>query len=77
MPFFNKITDERLQAKNLRNIRIAFVIQTLGVITVLAYDLIQNGARHMFGEPLYLVLLVSLTIYIALTIPVSRENGEV
>lgn len=77
MPFFNKITDERLQAKNLRNIRIAFVVQTLGVITILGYDLIQNGPRHMFSEPLHLVLLVSLTIYIALTIPVSRENGEV
>lgn len=77
MPCFNKLTDERLQAKNLRNVRIAFVVQTLGVVAVLAYDLTQDGARHMFSEPLYLVLLVSLTIYVALTIPVAHENGEV
>lgn len=76
MPFFKKLTDERLQAKNLLNVRIAFVVQTLGVVAVLAYDLTQHGARHTFSEPLYLVLLVSLTIYVALTIPVARENGE-
>lgn len=52
------------------------MVQTLGVVAVLAYDLAQHGARHTFSEPLYLVLLVSLTIYVALTIPVARENGE-
>ena len=76
MPFFNKLSDERLIAKNLRNIRIAFVIQTLGVIAVLAYQWVDQGARHMFEQPLFLVLLVSLTVYNALTIPVARENAE-
>lgn len=76
MPFLNKISDERLLAKNLRNIRIAFVVQTLGIIAVLGYEWIKNGSRAMFDEPLRLVLLVSLTVYVALTIPIARENEE-
>lgn len=55
MPILNKISDERLLAKNLRNIRIAFVIQTLGIIVVLVNEWIKNGSRAMFAEPLHLV----------------------
>ena len=76
MPFLNRLSDERLLAKNLRNIRIAFVVQTLGVIAVLGYEWIKNGSRAMFDEPLHLVLLVTLTVYMALTIPIARENEE-
>lgn len=76
MPFLNKISDERLLAKNLRNIRIAFVVQTLGIIAVLGNEWIKNGSRAMFEEPLHLVLLVTLTVYVALTIPIARENEE-
>ncbi|MDK8670823.1 hypothetical protein ACKFRU_02285 [Corynebacterium tuberculostearicum] len=76
MPFLNRLSDERLLAKNLRNIRIAFVVQTLGVLAVLGYEWIKNGSRAMFDEPLHLVLLVTLTVYMALTIPIARENEE-
>ena len=76
MPFLNKITDERLLAKNLRNIRIAFVVQTVGIIAVLGNEWIKNGSRAMFEEPLHLVFLVSLTVYVALTVPIARENEE-
>lgn len=76
MPFLNKISDERLLAKNLRNIRIAFVVQTLGIIAVLGNEWIKNGSRAMFEESLHLVLLVTLTVYVALTIPIARENEE-
>ena len=76
MPFLNKLSDERLLAKNLRNIRIAFVVQTVGIIAVLGFEWIKNGSRAMFEEPLHLVLLVTLTLYVALTIPIARENEE-
>lgn len=76
MSFLNKLSDERLLAKNLRNIRIAFVVQTLGVMAVLGYEWIKNGAYAVFAEPLCLVLLVSISVYLALTIPIARENGE-
>ena len=76
MPFFNKLSDERLVAKNLRNVRIAFVVQTLGVIAVLIYDGLAHGYRHVFEQPLYLVLLLSLVVYRLLTIPIARENEE-
>lgn len=76
MPFLNQISDERLLAKNLRNIRIAFVVQTVGIVALLGFEWIQNGSRAMFEEPLHLVFLVSLTVYVALTIPIARENEE-
>ena len=76
MPFLNRLSDERLLAKNLRNIRIAFVVQTVGIIAVLGNEWIKNGSRAMFDEPLHLVLLVTLTVYMALTIPIARENEE-
>ena len=76
MPILNKISDERLLAKNLRNIRIAFVIQTLGIIVVLVNEWIKNGSRAMFARAFTPRLLVSLTVYVALTIPIARENEE-
>lgn len=76
MPFFNKLSDERLVAKNLRNVRIAFVVQTLGIVALLVYDGFTHGYRHVFEQPLYLVLMVSLVVYLLLTIPIARENEE-
>lgn len=74
MAFFRRINDERLIAKNLRNIRIAFVVQTFGILAVLGYQWVKEGSRAVFEEPLYLVLTVSMTVYVALTIPVARDN---
>lgn len=74
MAFFRRINDERLIAKNLRNVRIAFVVQTFGILAVLGYQWVKEGSRAVFGEPLYLVLVVSVIVYLFLTIPVARDN---
>lgn len=37
-----KIKDERLILKNLKNIRIAFVIQSLGIILILFNDFFKK-----------------------------------
>lgn len=74
MAFFRRINDERLIEKNLRNIRIAFVVQTFGILAVLGYQWVKEGSRAVYEEPLYLILLVSMTVYVALTIPVARDN---
>ncbi|MCA1201683.1 hypothetical protein [Priestia flexa] len=39
-----KIKDERLIVQNLKNIRVAFIIQTLGILSLLVYDGLQNGS---------------------------------
>ena len=73
---FKKITDERLLVKNLRNIRIAFSVQTLGILIILGWKMVAEGASAATNEPLWLVWLVSMIVLIALSIPVSRENNE-
>lgn len=51
MVFFRRINDERLMAENLRNVRIAFVVQTFGILAVLGYQWVKEGSRAVFGEP--------------------------
>ena len=42
-----KITDERLVLRNLQHIRIAFIVQTLGILSILGYELYQGGLEGM------------------------------
>ncbi|GIN86208.1 hypothetical protein J6TS2_25940 [Heyndrickxia sporothermodurans] len=51
-----KIKDERLILQNLNNIRIAFIVQTLGIIGILGYDLFTNGIDEMRNNPLWISL---------------------
>lgn len=69
-----KITDERLILKNLKNIRIAFIVQMLGIITILGYDLVTKGMNEMTGNPLWFVLIISMTIYLYLSVSVSVDH---
>lgn len=39
----NKLRDERLILQNLKNTRIAYIIQTLGILGILGYDAITTG----------------------------------
>lgn len=74
---FKRITDERLLAKNLRNVRIAFIIQTVGIVVILGWTIVSDGIHAATGDPLWLVLLVTMTIFLVLSIPVAKENHEV
>lgn len=54
-----KINDERLILQNLKNIKVAYIVQTVGIIGILGYDLINHGAETMFKSPVGLVFLIS------------------
>lgn len=54
-----RINDERLIIKNLQNIRLVYVIQTLGILGLLGYDVISNGLSQ---NPLWLVLIASTVV---------------
>jgi hypothetical protein len=69
-----KIKDERLQLKNLQNIRVAFLVQTLGIIGILTYELIQYGMDKMTDNPLWLVLILSTTVFLFLSINISVDH---
>lgn len=73
---FKRITDERLLAKNLRNVRIAFSVQTLGILLILGGTWVTDGVESVVTQPLWIVLLVTMIVLLALTIPLARENHE-
>lgn len=57
-----RINDERLIIKNLQNIRLVYVLQTLGIIGVLGYDFISYGLSSIKENPLWIVFIASIVI---------------
>ncbi|GGL46368.1 hypothetical protein [Sporolactobacillus putidus] len=50
-----RVTDERLKIDMLKNIRIVFIFQTLGILAILIYTGISKGPDAAFHSPLSLV----------------------
>src|SRR5690625_3628985 len=73
-----KIKDERLKVKNLENIRIAFLIQTLGIIGILGYDLVTKGMDAMTSNPLWFVFIITgvVTAYLSMNISIDHESEK-
>src|SRR5699024_156966 len=73
-----KINDERLQLQNLKNIRILFIIQTIGIIGILGYDLITKGMDGMRENPLWFVLILTgvVSAYLSMSISVDNESSK-
>jgi hypothetical protein len=71
----NKIKDERLVIKNLHNIRIAYIIQTIGILGILGYDFVTKGIDGMTGNPLWFIFIVTtiISIYLSMSISVDHE----
>ncbi|GMA08121.1 hypothetical protein GCM10025886_12720 [Tetragenococcus halophilus subsp. flandriensis] len=72
-----KIKDERLQYENLNNIRIVYIIQTIGIFAILAYDLVTKGVNGMTENPLWIVLLVAVITSTYLNMSISVDNETV
>lgn len=73
-----KIKDERLQLKNLKNIRITFIVQTLGIIGILLYDLINHGMDGMTDNPVWFVFILTgvINAYLSMSISVEHEKTK-
>lgn len=73
-----KITDERLFLQNLKNIRTAFIIQTIGVLAILGYEFVVGGMEGMRENPLWLVFTVtSISLaYLSMRVSVDQENNK-
>jgi hypothetical protein len=73
-----KIKDERLILKNLQNIRVAYIIQTIGILAILGYDLVTKGMDGMTKNPLWLVFMMTAVIsaYLSMNISVDHETNE-
>lgn len=60
-----RIQDERLALKNLQNIRYVYVLQTLGIIGILAYKFVAEGMNSLIENPSLLMLFIVSTILLA------------
>ncbi|MGN7476409.1 hypothetical protein ACTHOQ_01035 [Solibacillus silvestris] len=69
-----KITDERLKLRNLQHIRIAYIIQTFGILAILGYELFQSGMDGMRQNPVWLVFMVTAIVYMYLSMSTSVEH---
>lgn len=68
-----KIKDERLVLQNLKNIRIAFLVQSVGIIAILLYDVITKSLSAMTDNPLWFVFMVSVIVLTWLNIRISVD----
>ena len=74
-----KITDERLILRNFKNIRIAYIIQTVGILGILGYDLVTKGFDGMRENPLWLVFMITTVIsaYLSMSISADHESNKI
>ncbi|GGJ95593.1 hypothetical protein GCM10007063_17590 [Lentibacillus kapialis] len=73
-----KITDERLKLKNLKNIRVLFLFQNIGIISILGYDLVTKGMDGMTANPLWYVFLITgvVSAYLSMSISIDHESSN-
>ncbi|MEM5638808.1 branched-chain amino acid ABC transporter substrate-binding protein [Bacillus toyonensis] len=70
--------DERLILKTLKNIRIAFLFQSLGIIGILGYIVFTEGMDQITKSPLWLLFILTSIVlsYLQLSVSIDVEEGE-
>ncbi|MFD1363412.1 hypothetical protein [Lentibacillus salinarum] len=78
LAFLSMTTDERLTLKNLQKIRVAYAVQTLGIVGILGYDLVTEGMGGMKENPLWIIFILSTTIlaFLSMDVGVDHENNK-
>ncbi|QIZ44269.1 branched-chain amino acid ABC transporter substrate-binding protein [Bacillus sp. RZ2MS9] len=73
-----QMKDERLILQTLKNIRIVFLFQSLGIIGVLGYIGFTEGIDQITKSPLWLVFILTSMIlsYLQLSVSIDVEEGE-
>ncbi|MGA9519718.1 MAG: hypothetical protein WBV27_13140 [Trichococcus sp.] len=69
-----KIKDERLILRNLKNIRIAWIVQNLAILFFMAYQLIKSqdtSGVFTYGNPLWAVFTIGTYTLIVLSVNIS------
>ncbi|PEQ30659.1 branched-chain amino acid ABC transporter substrate-binding protein [Bacillus cereus] len=78
MDIVKKIKDERLILQALKNIRIAFLFQSLGIIGILGYIGFTEGMDQITKSPLWLLFMLTsiLIAYLQLSVSIDVEESE-
>ena len=71
-----KIKDERLILRNLQNIRIVYIVQTIGILFILGYTFFQGGLEKMRANPLWLLFILTSVVSAYLTMNVNVANEK-
>ena len=71
-----KIKDERLILKNLQNIRIVYIVQTIGILFILGYTFFQGGLEEMRANPLWLLFILTSVVFAYLSMNVNVANEK-
>jgi len=79
LAFLSLKSDERLVAKNLQKIRVAYAIQVIGIFGIVVYDLLRGGISGMSENPLWIVFLISTTVllFLSMNISVAHEPESI
>lgn len=72
-----KIKDERLILQTLKNIRIAFLFQSLGIIGILGYIGFTEGMDQITKSPLWLLFILTSIVLSYLQLSVSIDVEEI
>lgn len=72
-----KITDERLILRNLHHFKITYIVQTVGILFLLGFDLVTGGIESMRSNPLWLIFILTSVIsaYLSIGVSVEQEGG--
>ncbi|PQZ58499.1 MULTISPECIES: branched-chain amino acid ABC transporter substrate-binding protein [Bacillus] len=78
MDIVKKIKDERLILQTLKNIRIVFIFQYIGVIGILGYIGFTEGIDQITKSPLWLLFMLTsiLLAYLQLSVSIDVEEGK-
>ncbi|MGH0428866.1 branched-chain amino acid ABC transporter substrate-binding protein [Bacillus hominis] len=78
MNALKKIKDERLILQTLKNIRIVFIFQYIGVIGILGYIGFTEGMDQITKSPLWLLFMLTsiLLAYLQLSVSIDVEESE-
>lgn len=73
-----KIKDERLILQTLKNVRIAFLFQSLGIIGILGYIGFTEGIDQITKSSLWLLFILTSIVlsYLQLSVSIDVEEGE-
>ncbi|WP_270393645.1 branched-chain amino acid ABC transporter substrate-binding protein [Bacillus paranthracis] len=73
-----KIKDERLILQTLKNIRIAFLFQSLGIIGILGYIGFTEGLDQITKSPLWLLFILTSIVlsYLQLSVSIDVEESK-
>ena len=71
-----KIKDERLIMRNLQNIKTVYIVQTIGILGILAHSFLQGGFDEMRANPLWLLFMLTTILSAYLSMRVSVENEQ-